>query len=484
MIHLPFDRANGDGARRRFVTALALPLPPKTGNHRRIVTVVAPASPPPNMNPLSRLLPAALLAALPHTAAAIEMFWEPLPGKAKDIGVGADGSVWIVGSGITNGDVYQWNGSNWKLIGGSGVLIAVGPAGDPWVVDMGANLYHRINNQWVLITQTGSATGIGVGADGTVLVPGGKSCFCGPVFDQSLFQYSPVTGFTELPGGGHGAVIEPDGRGWWVLDSNGRIFRWQGGPEYEQIPGHARDLSRSANGDIWIIGGGAFETGNDRIFRWNGVQFEEASTGQARQISVAPDGTPWVVNGSGSIFRGHRLGLRAQDVTVTEGADLQFQVTLSYPSDRLASVAYQVLKPDQSVASSGTLSFPPGTTNRVVTQFTTADPQSNGNRIYRLQLANAVGADLVQPTGLGTVVDDAAAAPPVLVPFRSANGGFGVRLASVAGRRYQLQRRTTVGPEIWSPLVSLNGTGATIELGDSGSPADQAYYRVAVTAVP
>src|SRR5207237_391198 len=160
---------------------------------------------------------------------------------------------------------------------------------------------------WMLITQSGSATGIGIGADGTVLVTGGSSCFCGPVVNQRLYRYTTTIGFAELPGSGRAVVIEPDGAGWWTLDSGGRIFRWQGGPDYGQIDGHARDISRGANGDIWIVGGGAFELGNDRLFQWNGAQFDEATTGQGRQISVGPDGTPWVVDDSGRIFRGHYL---------------------------------------------------------------------------------------------------------------------------------------------------------------------------------
>lgn len=431
------------------------------------------------MKRFPRLTAVLSLAALAPTVPALEMYWEPLPGRAKDIGVGADGSAWIVGSGLTNGDVYRWNGTDWTLVGGSGVFITVGANGDPWVVNVASDLYHRVNNQWVLITQSGSATGVGVGADGTVLLPGGNSCYCGPVSDQRLFKYTPASGFTDLPGDGHGAVIEPDGTGWWVLDSQGRIFRWQGGPEYTRIDGHARDISRGANGDIWVIGGGAFETGNDRIFRWNGAQFDEATTGQGRQISVGPDGTPWVVDSGGKIFRGHPLGLQVGDTTVIEGAELRFPVTLSYPSDRTTSVAFQIFRPDNSVAGSGTLTFPPGATNLVVTQATPVDPSPNGTRLYRLQLANAVGADVIRSTGIGTVVDDVSA--PTLTPFRTASGGFAVRCPSVIGKRYELQRRGTLGANTWAAVTALAGTGASIELGDSARPPEQAFYRVTVT---
>lgn len=417
-------------------------------------------------------------------ASALEMFWELLPGRAKDIGVGADGSAWIVGSGVGNGDVFQWNGTGWSAVGGAGVLIAVGPQGDPWVVNISANLFHRVNNQWVLITESGSATSVGVGADGTVLLAGGNSCFCGPVTDQRLYQYTPATGFAELPGDGSAVVIEPDGAGWWVLDSSGRIHRWQGGPNYVLIEGHARDISRGANGDIWIVGGGAFELGNDQLFRWNGAQFEGTTTGQARQISVGPDGMPWVVDDSGRIYRGHYLRLEASDITVSGGAGLRFPVTLSHSSDRVASVNYQVFRPDDSVASSGVLNFAPGVTERVVIHATSADGLPAGVRTYRLQLANAVGADLLRAAATGTVLDPAGGEGTVLTPFLTAGGGFGVRFPSRAGFLYFLQRHDEVGTTtVWSPVTSINGTGNQIELGDSFNPPNRAFYRVKVSPV-
>lgn len=430
---------------------------------------------------LQILLAAWTLAMVTPEVSALEMFWELLPGRAKDIGVGADGSAWIVGSGVANGDIYRWDGTQWILVGGSGVFIAVGPQGDPWVVNVASDLFHRVNNQWMFISDQGSVTGVGVGADGTVLVAGGTSCFCGPVVNQRLYRYTAAAGFEELPGGGRAAVIEPDGAGWWVLNSNGEIFRWQGGPDYRRIEGHARDISRGANGDIWIVGGGAFETGNDLLFRWNGAQFEKATKGQGRQVSVGPDGTPWVVNDNGQIYRGHRLNLEAGDVTVMEGAELKFPVTLSYPSDRTASFSYQVFGPDNSVVATGSVSLAPGVTQRIIVQPTLADGLALGNRTYRLQLSNAVGADLLRAAAAGTVLDTDLEAL-VLTPFRVTTGGFAVRCPSRTGYRYLLQRRGGVdAAELWAPVTAINGTGSPIELGDSSPPAVQAFYRVAVS---
>ena len=98
------------------------------------------------MRIITPLLTALILGCLSPMARGVELFWELLPGRAQDIGVGADGSVWIVGSGSDDGDVFRWNGTNWTPIGGSGVLIAVGANGDPWVVNSNSDLFHRVNN--------------------------------------------------------------------------------------------------------------------------------------------------------------------------------------------------------------------------------------------------------------------------------------------------------------------------------------------------
>ena len=176
--------------------------------------------------------------------AAVEMVWERLPGHAKDIGVGADGSAWIIGSANRNGIAYRWGGTNWVATDGSGVFIAVGPAGDPWVVDIDSKLRHRMNDQWVLITEHGSATEVGIGADGTVLIAGGNSCYCGPVFNQKLYRYDPVLGFILLTG--QGVVIQPDATGHWVINDQGELFHAQGEADYVKIPAHARDISVAA----------------------------------------------------------------------------------------------------------------------------------------------------------------------------------------------------------------------------------------------
>jgi len=423
------------------------------------------------MRIIASLLFALCLGGFPPAAHGLEMAWELLPGRARDIGVGADGSVWIIGSASGDGDVFRWNGSGWTAIGGSGVLIAVGPNGEPWVVNSNSDLFHRVNGQWVLVTTSGSVTGVGVGADGTVLATGGNFDTWGN-YDRPLFRYTPGGGFTPLYGAG--IVIEPDGAEWWLLDTGGNISRWAGASGYLRIEGHAKDISRGPNGTIWIVGN------NGGFYRWNGTQFEAATTGQGSKISVAPDGTPWVV-GSGKIYRGHPLFLSTQSASAIEGGTLNFQVTLSYPSDRPASVAYQVLQPDNSVAASGTLQFTPGQTNRTVSVATPDDSVFHDPRTYQLQLSNPSGTDLLQTTAQGTVTDNDAEAP-VLSALWASDGGFEVLCPSRPGFRYQLQRRAAFAQEAsWAAVLTLPGNGNSLRLTDPIHPAIQGFYRVVVS---
>lgn len=78
--------------------------------------------------------------------------WIRLPGAARDIGIGADGTVWIVGTNATGGGfgIFRWLDNDWQKIDGGGTEISVDPKGAPWVVNADNNVFRR--------TQTESAT--------------------------------------------------------------------------------------------------------------------------------------------------------------------------------------------------------------------------------------------------------------------------------------------------------------------------------------
>ena len=73
--------------------------------------------------------------------------WIQRPGLAKDIGVGADGSVWVIGTNpvgtAQDFGIHRWTGSSWEAIDGGGVQISVGlPL--PWVVNSMGHIFQRI----------------------------------------------------------------------------------------------------------------------------------------------------------------------------------------------------------------------------------------------------------------------------------------------------------------------------------------------------
>lgn len=74
------------------------------------------------------------------------MRWVLLPGAASDIGVGADGTVWIIGRDPVYGGfgIYRWSGTQWQRIDGGATNVAVGPDGLPWVTNDLLSIYRRL----------------------------------------------------------------------------------------------------------------------------------------------------------------------------------------------------------------------------------------------------------------------------------------------------------------------------------------------------
>ncbi|MCE2915913.1 MAG: hypothetical protein LW768_10255 [Rubrivivax sp.] len=97
--------------------------------------------------------------------------WREMPGRASDIGIGG-GEVWIIGTNPQPGgyDIYRWSGSTWSRVAGAAVRIAVGPRGEPWVVNADGMIYRRVGNQWTEVP--GRARDIAVSSTGVAWVIG------------------------------------------------------------------------------------------------------------------------------------------------------------------------------------------------------------------------------------------------------------------------------------------------------------------------
>lgn len=94
-------------------------------------------------------------------------------GGATDVSVGADGAAWIIGGNPVGGGnyaIYQWTGSSWSKKSGAGVTIAVGPDGNPWVLNAAHHIYQWNGSTW--LPRPGGATDIAIGGDGETFVIG------------------------------------------------------------------------------------------------------------------------------------------------------------------------------------------------------------------------------------------------------------------------------------------------------------------------
>jgi hypothetical protein len=159
--------------------------------------------------------------------------WIQHPGQlAKDIGIGADGSVWIIGTNPvgTAGDfgVWRWNGSGWGPIDGGAVRITVDPSGFPWVVNSKGEISRRGITGWQ--KQPGLAKDIAVGGSfgpfpwiiGANPVGGGDfGIWCMGI---GCTSGATPTDWTPVNGGGLQITVGQFSYTPWVVNSKGQIF--------------------------------------------------------------------------------------------------------------------------------------------------------------------------------------------------------------------------------------------------------------------
>lgn len=254
--------------------------------------------------------------------------WEQLPGAAGDIGIGADGSVWIIDTrSVGNGDfsVEKWDGSGWDPVSsGGGVRIAVDPQGIPWILNSRGAIYRGSSNDVLAMdwgeALAGAGNDIAIGADGSVWLIGALD----PNEAGSIYRWDG-TGWEQANGAAVRIAVGPTGEP-WVVNSSGRIYRLNStnlATLWALVSDSARDIAINGS-DVWIVS--TSSVANDLGFSlkvWSGAYastsdagWQPASVGDAAvapqwravegaavSIAVAPDGTPWIVNAMGQIYR-------------------------------------------------------------------------------------------------------------------------------------------------------------------------------------
>jgi hypothetical protein len=214
-------------------------------------------------------------------------------GAANDVGVGANGSVWVVGVNAVPGGfgIWQWTGGGWAPVPGGAVAIAVDPRGNPWVVNSAHQIFHWTGPSWARLP--GGANDVGVGANGTAWAVGTN-----PVPGGLGVWLWTGRGWAPVAGGAERIAVDPRGKP-WVVNSFHQIFHWNGAG-WSLLPGSATDVGLGASGAAWVIGtdpvGGGFG-----VFVWAGSGWAQVPGGAVR-IAVDPRGNPWVVNSAHQIY--------------------------------------------------------------------------------------------------------------------------------------------------------------------------------------
>jgi len=94
--------------------------------------------------------------------------WSLLPGLANDVGLGANGSLWVVG---TTKRLFRYDGVGWELMHDADHLaVDVDPAGNAWAIRTNNEIWRQDGNSWTKMP--GTAIDVGIGLDGNVYVVG------------------------------------------------------------------------------------------------------------------------------------------------------------------------------------------------------------------------------------------------------------------------------------------------------------------------
>ena len=217
--------------------------------------------------------------------ASAQVTLQKIVGTAKDIAIGANNQIWIIGADNT---AYSRSNNTWKKQNSTALSrIAVDPQGNAWAIAKSDNRIVRFNkNAWTSVA--GKAQDIAIGANGAVYsvsLTGDIVPLIGSSWGKSIGSASQV-------------AVDPKGNP-WTVGANGEISRFVAGKP-QRIPGQAKAIAIAANGAVYVLGADF-----NRIWLWDGSMGWTVAASVPDAIRIATDnkGTLFVLNQKGEIQR-------------------------------------------------------------------------------------------------------------------------------------------------------------------------------------
>ena len=179
------------------------------------------------------------------------------------------------------------------------------------------------------------------------------------------------------------------------------------------------------------------------------------------------------------------------DASVVEGnqgtTNLFFVVSLSSASSNTITVNFATNDSSATAgqdydATTGVLTFAPGTTNQTISVVVHGDTQVESDESLTVTLSNPAGATLAKAQATGVIVNDDAAPldHPMAMSLARSTGATTIEFASVAGLNYGLRFTNSFGLtaplSTWPVATSrVPGTGAVLSLADPSTDTDRFY---------
>lgn len=251
------------------------------------------------------------------------LLFQKVVGSARDIAIGADGSVFIV---TFDGGLARWSNmrNGFASFPGQFSRVAVAPDGKPWGITPRGEVYRHDGSDWRWVPNI-SAQDIAIGFDGSVIVSGEQDVLFKYDAARKTFARALAAADGTYPAGVRLAV-DPFGRA-WVVRRDGLVARCDRSP-CEILPVKARDIAIGPEGSLFIV------DENRGLKRWNVRldEFEPVSgiTDLTEVAAVGPRGKPWLISTQAEIFASEFFR-RDERLDVTTAATTSADSTTSTP---------------------------------------------------------------------------------------------------------------------------------------------------------